>query len=77
MVIAAQSEYMSCCALRPSVILGREDPQLIPSIHSCIASGETRYQIGDADNLNDFTFIGKHRVLSRMFPMSAYSSQTM
>jgi sterol-4alpha-carboxylate 3-dehydrogenase (decarboxylating) len=59
-VMAANSESLSCCALRPSVILGREDYQLIPSIHSCIASGETKYQIGDADNLYDFTFIGEH-----------------
>lgn len=63
MVMAAHSETMACCALRPSVILGREDYQLIPSIHSCIASGETKYQIGDGDNLYDFTFIGKYTAL--------------
>jgi len=58
MVINMQSDTMSTCALRPTVIFGPGDVQLIPSIHSCIAAGETKYQIGQADNLNDFTFIG-------------------
>jgi sterol-4alpha-carboxylate 3-dehydrogenase (decarboxylating) len=66
MVIDMQSETLSTCALRPTVIFGPGDVQLIPSIHSCIAAGETKYQIGQADNLNDFTYIGTERYPSRI-----------
>lgn len=48
---------MATCALRPSVILGREDYQLVPSIQACIEKGETPFVIGSGDNLYDFTFV--------------------
>lgn len=39
------------------MILGREDYQLVPSIHACIAKYETYFMIGSGDNLYDFTFV--------------------
>ncbi|KAL2403061.1 Sterol-4-alpha-carboxylate 3-dehydrogenase ERG26, decarboxylating [Exophiala dermatitidis] len=49
---------MLTCVLRPSVIFGEGDNQLIPSIHACIAKGETRYRLGDGRNLWDVTYVG-------------------
>lgn len=49
---------MLTCVLRPSVIFGEGDNQLIPSIHACIAKGESRFIIGDGCNLWDTTYVG-------------------
>jgi sterol-4alpha-carboxylate 3-dehydrogenase (decarboxylating) len=57
-VIAANSESMSTCVLRPSVIFGEGDNQLIPPIHACIAKGETRWIIGSGTNLWDTVYVG-------------------
>ena len=40
-------------ALRPCVLFGPEDYQLIPSIHACIAKGEMPYILGDGLNMWD------------------------
>lgn len=45
------------CALRPSVLFGPGDYQLIPSIHACIAKYETPFIIGDGFNLWDVTHV--------------------
>lgn len=55
--LAANSSDFSVCALRPSVILGPGDYQLVPSVHACIAKGETPFVIGSGDNLYDFTYV--------------------
>ncbi|KIW72242.1 hypothetical protein PV04_00451 [Phialophora macrospora] len=57
-VIAANNESMSTCVLRPSVIFGEGDNQLIPPIHACIAKGETRWVIGSGTNLWDTVYVG-------------------
>ncbi|KIX00504.1 uncharacterized protein Z518_10644 [Rhinocladiella mackenziei CBS 650.93] len=49
---------MSTCVLRPSVLFGEGDNQLIPPIHACIAKQETRYRLGDGTNLWDTTYVG-------------------
>lgn len=46
------------CVLRPAVIFGEGDEQLIPPIHACIAKGESRFKIGDGRNLWDTVFVG-------------------
>ncbi|EXJ81455.1 hypothetical protein A1O3_07747 [Capronia epimyces CBS 606.96] len=49
---------MLTCVLRPSVIFGEGDNQLVPSVHTCIAKGETRYRLGDGRNLWDVSYVG-------------------
>ncbi|KAM0174217.1 hypothetical protein ACHAPF_006196 [Botrytis cinerea] len=56
-VLAENSTTFSTCILRPSVIMGPGDKQLIPPIHACIAKGETPFIIGSADNLWDITYV--------------------
>lgn len=48
---------MVTCALRPSVLCGPGDYQLIPSIHACIAKYETPFFIGNGFNLWDITHV--------------------
>ena len=58
LVLAANDDKFSTCALRPSVLFGEGDYQLIPSVHACIAKGETPFVIGNGDNLWDVTYVG-------------------
>ena len=59
LVLAANTDSgMDTCVLRPSVVFGEGDPILIPSIHACIAKGETPYQLGEATNLWDTIYVG-------------------
>ena len=57
LVLQASDEKMATCALRPSVLFGPEDYQLVPSIHACIAKGETPFVIGDGMNMWDVTYV--------------------
>lgn len=57
LVLGACSEEFSTCAIRPSVVFGPEDYQLIPSVHACIAKHETPFVIGTGDNLWDVTYV--------------------
>ncbi|EXJ65161.1 hypothetical protein A1O7_01501 [Cladophialophora yegresii CBS 114405] len=59
-VIAANKDPnpMATCVLRPCVVFGEGDDQLIPPIHACIAKGETRWVIGSATNLWDTVYVG-------------------
>lgn len=43
--------------LRPSVLCGPGDCQLIPPIHACIAKGETPFIIGNGLNFWDVTYV--------------------
>ena len=58
LVLSACDEQLATCALRPSVLFGPGDYQLIPSVHACIAKGETPFVIGDGENLWDVTYMG-------------------
>lgn len=57
LVLAASDEKLATCLLRPSVIFGPGDPQLVPSIHACIAKGETPWVIGSGNNMWDVTYV--------------------
>lgn len=46
------------CALRPSAIFGERDMQTIPGFLWVAQTGRTRWQIGDNDNLFDWTYVG-------------------
>lgn len=48
---------LATCALRPSVLCGPGDYQLVPAIHACIAKGETPFIIGNGRNLWDVTYV--------------------
>ena len=55
--MATNDEKLATCALRPSVLFGIGDYQLIPSVHACIAKGETPFIIGDGLNMWDVTYV--------------------
>lgn len=58
LVLNASDETLATCALRPSVLFGPGDYQLIPTVHACIAKGETPFVVGDGENLWDVTYVG-------------------
>lgn len=58
LVLSSSGDQIKTCVLRPSVICGEGDKQLLPSIHACIAKRETPYIIGDGHNLWDLTYVG-------------------
>lgn len=58
LVLGACDEKLATCALRPSVLFGRGDYQLIPSVHACIGKGETPFVVGAGENLWDVTYVG-------------------
>ncbi|OCL13325.1 C-3 sterol dehydrogenase/C-4 decarboxylase-like protein [Glonium stellatum] len=57
LVISANSPTLRTCALRPSIIFGPGDVQGIPTIHACMAKGETPFIIGSGTNLFDFVYV--------------------
>ena len=58
LVLAVNDDTFATCCLRPAVIFGEEDYQLIPSIHACIAKGEALFRLGDGQNLWDVVYVG-------------------
>jgi len=57
LVFAENNETLTTCVLRPSVMCGPGDTMLLPTVHACIAKGETPFIIGDASNLYDFSYV--------------------
>ena len=57
LVVSANSTTFRTCALRPSIIFGPGDIQGIPTIHACIAKGETPFIVGSGTNLFDFVYV--------------------
>jgi sterol-4alpha-carboxylate 3-dehydrogenase (decarboxylating) len=57
-VLAANTDTFHTCVLRPAVIFGEKDYQLVPSIHACIAKRETPYRLGKGYNLWDTVYVG-------------------
>lgn len=58
LVLAANSPSMVTCSVRPSVICGPGDYQLVTTIQKCIAKFETPFVIGEGGGLYDFTYVG-------------------
>ena len=58
LVISSNDETLKTCVLRPSVIFGEGDTQLLPPIHACISKGETPFRVGDGNNLWDVVYVG-------------------
>lgn len=57
-MLAASNDKLATCSLRPSVVFGPGDPQVIPSLYACIAKGETPFIIGEGLNMWDVTYVG-------------------
>ncbi|KAL8810831.1 MAG: hypothetical protein Q9223_002064 [Gallowayella weberi] len=55
-IVLADSEQMATCALRPSVVFGPGDRQMIPSLHACIMKKDTPFIIGSGLNLWDIMY---------------------
>lgn len=58
LVLSANSSNFATCVIRPAVIFGEDDYQLIPSIHACIAKFETPFRLGDGMNMWDTVYVG-------------------
>ncbi|CAI6341597.1 unnamed protein product [Periconia digitata] len=58
LVLDANKPDFLTCALRPSALFGPNDPVTIPTIHGCIANGETPFILGGNENLQDYTYVG-------------------
>ncbi|KAH8820304.1 3-beta hydroxysteroid dehydrogenase/isomerase family-domain-containing protein [Xylogone sp. PMI_703] len=58
LVIAAnRSPKLLTAAIRPASIFGPGDVQLLPPILNVLKNNQTRYQLGENDNLFDFTYV--------------------
>ncbi|CRG90042.1 C-3 sterol dehydrogenase, putative [Talaromyces islandicus] len=57
LVLEASCAQMVTCSLRPSVLTGPGDYQLLPAIHACIAKWETPWVLGDGLNYWDVTLV--------------------
>lgn len=59
-VLAANRKYgdMLTVALRPAGIFGEGDVQTIPSMLTAYEKGQTKFQLGQNNNLFDFTYVG-------------------
>lgn len=58
LVFAANDQKLLTCILRPAVIFGEGDTQLVPPNHACIAKWETPFIVGDGHNLWDVVYVG-------------------
>jgi sterol-4alpha-carboxylate 3-dehydrogenase (decarboxylating) len=45
------------CAIRPAGIIGEGDVQTLPKMITAYQKGQTRFQVGNNDNLFDFTYV--------------------
>lgn len=59
-VLAANRKYgdMLTISLRPAGIFGEGDVAAIPNMLKAYEKGQTKFQLGDNDNLFDFTYVG-------------------
>lgn len=59
-VLAANRKYadMLTVAIRPAGIFGEGDMQFTPNLLQALAKGQTKFQLGENDNLFDCTYVG-------------------
>lgn len=58
LVLAANSPELKTCALRPAGIFGEGDRQLLVGLKQVVDNGQTKFQVGDNENLFDWTYVG-------------------
>ena len=60
LVLAANRKYadMLTISLRPAGIFGEGDMQFTPNLLQALAKGQTRFQLGENENLFDCTYVG-------------------
>lgn len=60
LVLDANRKYgdMLTVTLRPAGIFGEADAQMIPGMLGALERGQTRFQLGENENLFDFTYVG-------------------
>jgi sterol-4alpha-carboxylate 3-dehydrogenase (decarboxylating) len=56
-VLSQNNFTFQTCSLRSAPVFGPNDPITIPTMHGCIARGETPFVMGDSDNLVDFVYV--------------------
>lgn len=57
-VMAANGPEFTTVCLRPAGIFGPGDRQLIPGLRDVAHAGQHRFQVGDNNNLFDWTYVG-------------------
>jgi sterol-4alpha-carboxylate 3-dehydrogenase (decarboxylating) len=50
-------ENFLTCAIRPAGIIGEGDVQVLPKMVTAFRKGQTKFQVGDNNNLFDFTYV--------------------
>jgi sterol-4alpha-carboxylate 3-dehydrogenase (decarboxylating) len=50
-------EGFMTCAIRPAGIIGEGDVQILPKMVTAYRKGQTKFQVGDNNNLFDFTYV--------------------
>jgi sterol-4alpha-carboxylate 3-dehydrogenase (decarboxylating) len=56
-VLSQNTFTFQTCSLRSAPVFGPNDPIMIPTMHGCIARGETPFIIGDSQNLVDYVYV--------------------
>jgi sterol-4alpha-carboxylate 3-dehydrogenase (decarboxylating) len=56
-VLAASSDRLGTCAIRPHVVFGPGDNRFLPAILSRARAGKFNFSVGSGDKLSDFTYI--------------------
>lgn len=57
-VMKADSDGFRTVCLRPAGIFGPGDRQLVPGLRAVARNGQAKYQLGDNNNLFDWTYVG-------------------
>lgn len=57
-VMESHSENFKTVCLRPAGIFGPGDRQLVPGLRAAARLGQSKFQIGDNNNLFDWTYVG-------------------
>lgn len=80
-VLDANRKYgdMLTVSVRPAVMFGEGDVQVVPGLLKAYYGGQTKFQLGDNDNLYDFTYVGNvayAHILAAIALMNTHSLKT-